>query len=225
MLRIQFELANRMVSVIIFLAAQVMAEVYTRKFSTLKQTEKRIERLEKEIKEKKWNVKDRFTHFREMLDLKESEINGKLDKILSEVVSPVTQRRSIIDQLVAGTSAVEVKFEHNELHRLRTETIGRISQEIDELENKHLEEIPSTLLKWNMELMERAITELCQVLVQACPYEERDTAVIASGRRGRGEKELLTPSGLAVDEENGDIYIADQDMNRIQASTVYSELL
>ena len=207
------------VVVILFLAT-LMAEGITRA-SSLRQAEKGIDRLEREIKEKKWSVKERFTHFREMLDSKEREIDEKLDTILSEAVCPVTHRRNIIAQLVEGTSAMEGTFEHNELHKLRAETIGRITREIEELQNKPFKEIPSTQLKWNVELIERAITELCQVILEPGPYEERETVLWASGRKGRGEHELLTPSGVAIDEENGEIFIADQDMNRIQVSVTF----
>ena len=196
-----------------------MAEMLTR-MSSLKVAERRIERLEREIEEKKWSVKERFTQFRDLLDLKEKEINDKLDTVLREAGSPVTNRKNIIAQLVEGTSVMEGRFEHNELHKLRSETIGRIAQEIEELESKQLNEIPSTQLKWNMELIERAITEVCQVTIHPCPYEERETAIMASGNKGTGEQELWTPSGVAIDEENGDIYIADQDMNRIQVSEI-----
>ncbi|KAI6654949.1 E3 ubiquitin-protein ligase TRIM71 [Oopsacas minuta] len=184
--------------------------------SFLKQAEVSIDRLREEIRQKRTEVKVKFADFREALDKKEVEIYERLDSILLKVIKPVTHTRAIIEQLIEGTAAVEGKFEHNELHRFRTETLERIEQEIQELEERPLAEIPSAKLKWDLNLLDRTIMEVCQVVEGPCPYEERGVVMMACGDKGSGEEEIFTPTGVAIDEENGDIYVADCNMNRIQ---------
>ena len=175
-----------------------------------------VERLRDEIKQKRNEIKIKFSEFRECLDKKESDLLEKLDSILEKVGQPLLQRKNKIEQLEEGTAAVEAKLQHNELHILRCETVNNIEREIKILEEKELNEIPTTRLKWNVELMERAFLEVCQVTEGLPPYNERRSAAMSCGTKGKGREDLSTPTGVAVDGENGDIYVSDCHNHRIQ---------
>eukprot|EP00800_Vazella_pourtalesii_P017835 TRINITY_DN560_c0_g1_i2.p1 TRINITY_DN560_c0_g1~~TRINITY_DN560_c0_g1_i2.p1 ORF type:complete len:197 (-),score=59.41 TRINITY_DN560_c0_g1_i2:1000-1590(-) len=189
----------------------------TRKLSNaISVAEDGVERLKEEIKQKRNEIKIKFSEFRDCLDKKESDLLDKLDSILEKVTHPLHQRKTKIEQLEEGTAAVEAKLQHNEFYRLRCETIDNIGREIKILEEKKLVEIPTTSIKWNVELMERAILEVCQVKEGLPPYSERRSATMSCGRKGRRREDLSTPTGVAIDGENGDIYVADCHNHRIQ---------
>ena len=189
----------------------------TRKFcNSISLAEDGVERLKCEIKEKRNEIKIKFSELRDCLDQKETDLLAKLDSILEKVVQPLLQRKSKIEQLEEGTAAVEAKLQHNEFHKLRCDTVSNMEREIKVLEEKQLNEVPTTLLKWNVDLMSRAILELCQITEGLPPYNERRKAVMSCGTKGKGTEDLATPTGIAVDGESGDIYVADCHNHRIQ---------
>ena len=56
-------------------------------------------------------------------------------------------------------------------------------------------------------------------------YSLKKQPVLAVGKRGRANDELYSPKGLALDEPNQLIYIADCDNSRIQVVSFAGKFL
>ena len=194
-----------------------MAE-YCAYVPNLVKAESGLNRLMAEIREQKQQVKIKFVEFREMVDQREREIIDKFDGILATVKSEVAEQRKQIEELQDTKTVIEGRIASNKNKLFKNDTIEGISTKISELENELLPEIPSTKLCWNLGILERAIEEMCQVEKRPCPYEERCMPVLACGNKGKGERQIISPTGVAIDEDNGDIYVADCEMHRIQVA-------
>ncbi|KAI6658431.1 E3 ubiquitin-protein ligase TRIM71-like [Oopsacas minuta] len=178
------------------------------------ETGRELERLRREVLMAKQELRARFKFYFRVLQEKHLEMEVQLDEVVRVAEAKVVDRHNQLDQLLITKAEVTQNLVHNELN----ETLENLSRELDQkiqgLE-AIVDRIPSVWLEWHDEWLEGGTGGLCHV-VEGVSYVNRHKPVWSGVNRGRGSDEISYASGLSIDRENGDIYICDYMVHRIQ---------
>ena len=178
------------------------------------ETARELERLRREVLMAKQELQHRFEYYFHLLREKHLEMVARLDEVVRVSETQVTDRQIKLNQLTIAKAEMLQTLQHNELN----ETVIDVSREIDEkiqgLE-AIVDRVPSVWLEWRDEWLVGGMAELCRVC-EGVSYVNRHNPVGSGVNRGEGQNEIDTPSGLSTDRHNGDVYVCDYRVGRIQ---------
>ena len=178
------------------------------------ETARELERLRREVLMAKQELRDRFEYYFRVLHEKHLEMETRLDEVVRVAETQVTDRPIKLNQLTVTKAEVAQNLIHNELN----ETLVNVSRELDEkiqgLE-AIVDQIPSVWLEWRDEWLVGGMAELCRVC-EGVSYVNRHNPVCSAVNSGKGQNELSLPCGLSTDRHNGDVYVCDSTVHRIQ---------
>ena len=178
------------------------------------ETARELVRLRKEVLIAKQELKDRFEYFIRMLHEKHIEMEAQLDEVVRVAETEVADRQIKLNQLTVGKVELLQTLQHNELN----EIVINVSRDLDEgiqgLE-AIVDQIPSVWLEWRDEWFVDGMAELCRVY-EGVSYVNRHNPVCSGVNEGKGQNEIDHPNSLSTDRNNGDVYVCDCSVNRIQ---------
>ena len=178
------------------------------------ETARELERIRGEVVVAKEELRVRFEYYFQVLRGKHLELVAQLDDVVRVAETQVEERQVKLNQLRITKAEVSHNLQHNELN----ETLANMTRELDEkmrgLEAT-VERIPSVWLEWYDGWLEGGMVGLCR-LCEGVSYVNRHNPVWSGVNKGMGQREIYTPTGLAIDRYNGDIFVCDLDGNRIQ---------
>ena len=178
------------------------------------ETVRELERLRREVLMAKQELQHRFEYYFRLLREKHFEMEARLDQVVRVAETQVVDRQIKLNQLTIAKAEVLQTLQHNEL----IETVINVSIEIDEkiqgLE-AIVDHVPSVWLEWRDEWLAGGMEELCRVC-EGVTYVNRHNPVCSGVNKGYGQNEIVIPSGLSTDRHNGDVYVCDWTVGRIQ---------
>ena len=167
----------------------------------------------------------------QVVDPVESDINDTIDRLIrllnvrrAELLDLVREKRAA--EMIKQLTAVQEQF-HLDLHQNILQPLKNIM--IKKLECVKREAILNTPVESRSELkcdtrnLERSIShlgEIVEVPVNVPRYTTCYTPVVATGKLGNAPGELVSPSGLAIHEETHQIFVANNDLHRVE---IFSE--
>ena len=137
----------------------------------------------------------------------------ELQRMKENYISKETTRRAALEELTQQISLLSLKV--NENRDLQQQTTDLYKQRIEHLETPTQLPLPSfscpTLSHLETQIAEFGETKECEL-----DYSLKKQPVLAVGKAGEANNELYQPRGLALDEPNQLIYVADNNNSRIQ---------
>ena len=172
----------------------------------------------------------------QVVDPVESDINDTIDRLIrllnvrrAELLDLVREKRAaeiMREGIIKQLTAVQEQF-HLDLHQNILQPLKNIM--IKKLECVKREAILNTPVESRSELkcdtrnLERSISrlgEIVEVPVNVPRYTTCYTPVVATGKLGNAPGELVSPFGLAIHEETHQIFVANNDLHRVE---IFSE--
>ena len=159
------------------------------------------------------------------------QLTARRDALLSELqvmkenyITKETTRKSALEELTQQIGLLSLKVNENRDFQQLTTDLFR--QRIEHLETPTQLPLPSfsrpTLSHLQTQIAEFGEIEECKVELD---YSLKKQPVLAVGKQGEANDELNCPSGLALDEPNQLIYIADRYNSRIQVVSLTGKFL
>ena len=178
------------------------------------ETARELERIRGEVVVAKDELRVRFECYFQVLRAKHLELVAQLDEVVRVAETQVEKRQIKLNQLRITKAEVSHNLQHNELN----ETLANVSRELEEkirgLEAT-VDRIPSVRLEWCDGWLKGGMAGLC-CLCEGVSYVDRHNPVWSGVSRGEGQMEIYAPTGLSIDRDNGDIFVCDFRVNRIQ---------
>ncbi|KAI6658580.1 RING finger protein nhl-1 isoform X1 [Oopsacas minuta] len=178
------------------------------------ETARELERLRREVLMAKEELRARFEFYFRVLQEKHLEMEVQLDEVVRMAEAKVVDRHNKLDQLLITQAEVTQNLVHNELNVLLENMLRGLDNEIQVLEAIG-DRVPSVWLEWHEEWLEGGMGGLCRV-VEGVSYVNRHKPVWSGVNGGIGSDEIFNPSDLSIDRDNGDIYVSDWSVHRIQ---------
>ena len=189
------------------MATEIVAEMR-------EETTRELERIRGEVVEAKEELRVRFECYFQVLRAKHLELVAQLDEVVRMAETQVEERQVKLNQLRITKAEVSHNLQHNELN----ETLANVSRELEEkirgLEAT-VDRIPSVWLEWCDGWLEGGMAGLCR-LCEGVSYVNRHNPVWSGVNRGDEQMKIYNPFGLSIDRYNGDIFVCDFGVNRIQ---------
>ena len=160
-------------------------------------------------------IENTFNPLIEQLIARRDALLTKLQTMKEDFVTKETPRRAAIEELerVIRQMREEIKVKVN------LETHEKAIQVYQDQMERHQTstKLPTPLFTCpTLYHLKTQIAEFGEVTEWELDYSLKKKPVLAVGKRGKANDELYHPRGLALDEPNQLIYIADLDNNRIQ---------
>ena len=178
------------------------------------ETARELERIRGEVVVAKDELRVRFEYYFQVLRAKHLELVAQLDEVVRVAETQVEERQVKLNQLKITKAEVSHNLQHNELN----ETLENVSRELDEkirgLEAT-VDRIPFVWLEWCDGWLESGMAGLCR-LCEGVSYVNRHNPVWSGVNIGDGQMEVSNPYGLSIDRDNGDIFVCDFGVSRIQ---------
>ena len=178
------------------------------------ETARELERIRGEVVVAKEELRVRFECYFEVLRAKHLELVAQLDEVVRVAETQVAERQVKLNQLRITKAEVSHNLQHNELN----ETLANVFRELDEkirgLEAT-VDRIPSVWLEWCDGWLEGGMAGLCR-LCEGVSYVDRHNSVWSGVNKGEGQMKISTPYALSIDRDNGDIFVCDFGVSRIQ---------
>ena len=189
------------------MATEIVAEMR-------EETARELERIRVEVVVAKEELRVRFEYYFQVLRGKHLELVAQLDEVVRVAETQVEERQVKLNQLRITKAEVSHNLQHNEL----SETLANMTRELDEkirgLEAT-VDRIPSVWLEWCDGWLEGGMAGLCR-LCEGVSYVNRHNPVWSGVNRGDGQIEIYIPLDLSIDRDNGDIFMCDPGVYRIQ---------
>ena len=189
------------------MATEIVAEMR-------EETARELERIRVEVVVAKEELRVRFEYYFQVLRGKHLELVAQLDEVVRVAETQVEERQVKLNQLRITKAEVSHNLQHNEL----SETLANMTRELDEkirgLEAT-VDRIPSVWLEWCDGWLEGGMAGLCR-LCEGVSYVNRHNPVWSGVNRGDGQIEIYIPLALSIDRDNGDIFMCDPGVYRIQ---------
>ena len=178
------------------------------------ETARELERLRREVLMAKQELQHRFEYYFRVLREKHFEMEARLDEVVRVAETRMADRQTQINQLIITKADVSQDLIHNELNETRLRFTRELDEKIQGLE-AIVDQVPSVWLEWRDEWLTGGMAELCRVC-EGVSYVNRHNPVCSGVNEGKGQNEIYIPCGLSTDRHNGDVYVCDCKLDRIQ---------
>ena len=178
------------------------------------ETARELERIRGEVVVAKEELRLRFEYYFQVLRGKHLELVAQLDEVVRVAETQVEERQVKLNQLKITKAEVSYNLQHNELNETLTNVSRELEEKIRGLEAT-VDQISSVWLEWCDGWLEGGMAGLCR-LCEGVSYVNRHNPVWSGVNRGDGRMEIYNPTGLSIDRDNGDIFVCDYGVNRIQ---------
>ena len=189
------------------MATEIVAEMR-------EETARELERIRGEVVVAKEELRVRFEWYFQVLRAKHLELVAQLDEVVRVAETRVEERQVKLNQLRTTKAEVSHNLQHNELNEILVNVSRELDEKIRGLETT-VDRIPSVWLEWCDVWLEGGMVGLCR-LCEGVSYVNRHNPVWSGVDRGDGQIEIYNPTGLSIDRDNGDIFVCDLGVNRIQ---------
>ena len=167
----------------------------------------------------------------------EARINETFDRLVSrlnerrmelitkyrEIQARPADRARMERELLKAKADTEQNIRMNLLRETQSKILAELERKLEEVRAP----LPDTLVKFQSDTarLEREIAGVGEIIeeeVPVVPRYDQMSCVVAVGKQGRAPGELISPSGVAIDENTGSIYVVGGGLGFTRVS-VFSE--
>ena len=170
-------------------------------------------------------ILDTFQHLIRQLTARRDALLRELQDMKEKYLTKESNRKAARDELLATQQHIqELSLKVNENKQYHEQATDVYGERIRQLETPT--KLPLPFLSCpTLNRLTTAIAEFGEVKECKLDYSLKKEPVLAVGKEGSNDNELLSAAGLALDEVNQLIYIADWDNSRIQVVSFEGKFL
>ena len=188
-------------------------------FGVSNKLQSKVNSFREEIERKKLEVRRISKEMRSLIEKKEEEIIRELDDIWKEVCARMEKKKTETQKEIEEIENLRKEMERR-LCKLNPASIqfSHISEGIDLVKREMDIDIPNVKLTWRVEELKDCINRMCRCDQQILVYNEdtRYQLKWSKCKEGRGDNQLYHPWGIATNPMNENIYVADNENDRVQ---------
>ena len=168
---------------------------------------------ELELNRLKEKSKTKFVELIDCLKARESELLRELNNILTSYLS----YRSELEKVNEKRDSLEKMIQHNEEEMVASPVRRQIVEELESVKTPIKPKMVSFECDSNKMLAElNNLGELLEEVRNGIDYKRKKQPLLSVCQNGKGMEQLNYPLGVTVDNETGNIYIADQCNNCVK---------
>ena len=177
----------------------------------------REDNYELELSRVRAKIKTKFVELIDCLKVRENELLRELDNILTSYLS----YRSELEKVNEKRDYLEKLKRHNEeeitvspIRSLQETILGEIARELESIKTPIEPKMVSFECDSNKMLAElNNFGKLVEIVRSGIDYKSKKQPLVSVCEKGKGMEQLSLPSDVAVENETGNIYIADVSNN------------
>ena len=186
--------------------------------TSVEEMERRLVWLVEQVEREKEKTRDTFQQLHSLLAVREEGVLRELDGIVVEARQELNEKKEVLQELQAMKELTEQELTKNKLKKLLEKNLQNIEDQIREELSKPLS-VTWVEVKWQREQLEQSIVELCRVVkMKKGPFktEHYSLKLRPVWFHGTGSSVIKGPYQLAIHTKSGNIFVTDQDTNKIQ---------
>ena len=186
----------------------------------------REDNYELELSRVKEKIKTKFIELIDRLKVRESELLRELDNILTSYLSYRSELEKVNEKKIALEATKT--FHQNQLQtspiksdnvitQVNTDFIARLNTELESIKTPIEPKMVYFECDSNKMLAElNNLGRLVEKVKSGIDYKSKKQPLVSVCGKGNGMEQLNNPLGVTVDNETGNIYIADRDNNCVK---------
>ena len=180
----------------------------------------REDNYELELSRVREKIKTKFVELIDCLKARESKLLGELDNILASYLSYRSELKKVNEQKIALEATKT--FHQNQLQTspiksVHEDFIARLNTELESIKTPIEPKMVSLECDSNKMLAElNNLGKLVKKVRSGIDYESKKQPLVSVCEKGKGMGQLSNPRDVTVDNETGNIYIADQYNNCVK---------
>ena len=165
-------------------------------------------------------IKTKFVELIDCLKARESELLRELDNILTSYLSYRSELEKINEKKIAlerTKSMHQNELQNSPIKSVHEDCITRINTELESIETPLEPKMVSFECDSNKMLAElNNLGKLVGKIRSGIDYKSKKQPLVSVCEKGKGKEQLNCPLGVTVENETGNIYIADQSNNCVK---------
>ena len=189
----------------------------------------REDNFELELSRVREKIKTKFTELTDCLKARENELLVQLDSVLASYLSyrkefeTVNEKKRDLERMQNALKGVTSTSSAKDMHE---GMLLQISTEMNSIEIPTEPKMVSFECNSNSMLAElNRLGKLGEKVRSGIDYESKKQPLVSVCRRGHGNQQLNWPLGVTVDNETGNIYVADQSNDCVKVFNSTGEYL
>ena len=189
----------------------------------------REDKYELELSRVRENIKTKFVEFIDCLKARENELLRELDNILASYVSYRSELEKIYyrkNEIEETKMYHENKLQSSHIKSVHEDCITRLNTELKSIQTPIELKIVSFECDSNEMLAELNILGILVEKVRSgIDFKSKKQPLLSVCGKGKGMEQLYWPRGVTVDNETGNIYIADTENNCVKVFDITGKYL
>ncbi|KAI6654915.1 hypothetical protein LOD99_2794 [Oopsacas minuta] len=155
----------------------------------------------------KEEIRNVFREMHSQIQIREDELLEEIDRRIQELEFEFENNKDTLVKLFKAKEDTHVFLKDNEFSDVLPNTLQKLQCKLDTLEqlithNAHIEII------WNISNFQASLNSICKIL-KFGTYNHKLVPKWGTVNKGREERDLSMPHGIAVDERDNSILVAD----------------
>ena len=142
----------------------------------------------------------------------------------TEIESRVSRRAQTEQTLMGVKTEIEHKIRNNELRELQEQMLAEIEEKLAKVRGAQGHG-SSLVFRCDYGMLEQLFSDVSEIVEQQAPKYRELKKELATGKCGNASGELLDPSGIAIDESSGYIYVTECGSARVSVFSASAEFL
>ena len=193
--------------------------VAVREMTGIEEMKRRLVELVDQVEREKEKTRDTFQHLHSFLLIREGGLLRELDEVVVEARQKLKGKKKALDALRAAKGSTERELAMNVLKEVQRKNLKNMEDEIREELSRSLN-VKWVEVEWKREQLEQSIVEVSKVVkMKERPFRTEDYSLKLRPvwyHEGTGSSVIEDPRQLAIDTISGNIFVADNDTEKLQ---------
>ena len=167
-------------------------------------------------------IKTKFAELIDCLKARENELLRELDNILASYLSYRSELEKVNEKKLAferTKSSLQNELQNSPIKSFHENFISQVNTELKSIETPIEPKMVSFECDSNKMLAElNSLGKLVEKVRSGIDYKSKKQTLVSVCEKGKGMGQLYCPRGVTVDNETGNIYIADTENNCVKVS-------
>ena len=181
--------------------------------------ERELSALISHVQREKERVSSNFHQLHSLLSVKEDSLLQEMDGVVVRARHELAEKRRILKELDTARESTERDLRENKLRDVLEKNLRTLEDKIGEELSRSVS-VGWLELDWKEEQLEQSVIEVCKVVtLKERPFRSEDYSLKLRpvwSREGTGPCEFKDPMQIAIDNETQNIFVADNDADKIQ---------
>eukprot|EP00800_Vazella_pourtalesii_P005874 TRINITY_DN1705_c0_g1_i3.p1 TRINITY_DN1705_c0_g1~~TRINITY_DN1705_c0_g1_i3.p1 ORF type:complete len:385 (-),score=103.08 TRINITY_DN1705_c0_g1_i3:14-1168(-) len=185
----------------------------------VEEMERRLDWLVEQVEREKEKTRDTFQQLHNLLAVREEGVLRELDGVVVEARQELKEKREVLQELQRAKESAERELTKKKLKRVLEKNLKTLEDEIKEELSKALS-MTWVEVEWKREQLEQSLVDVCKVVKKKeRPFRTEDYSLKLRPvwfHEGTGSSVFEDPQQLAINTVSGNIFVTDNNTNKVQ---------